>query len=107
MPICKKCGYENKEGNNYCVNCGAIIELTETEAKRLKEKERKTTYMWAVYFLIFFGMSTLFGGLWTYLTSIGTIIESISFSVSFPYILFGLILLLIGLAVLYFNISEV
>ncbi len=38
MPECKKCGYHNKEENNYCANCGANLKLEE-------EKERSKTEM--------------------------------------------------------------
>jgi len=32
MPVCKKCGYDNREGNDYCVNCGAKLDsASETE----------------------------------------------------------------------------
>ena len=26
MSVCKKCGYQNKEGNKYCANCGNPLE---------------------------------------------------------------------------------
>ncbi len=40
MPTCKKCGYQNKERNKYCVNCGAELKLTkeDLEAKIIKER---------------------------------------------------------------------
>lgn len=25
MPTCKECGYENKDGNKYCANCGVLL----------------------------------------------------------------------------------
>jgi len=34
VPTCKKCGYQNREGIEYCVNCGAKLEpLKEIDAK--------------------------------------------------------------------------
>ena len=48
MPKCKKCGYQNKEGNKYCVNCGAILEPSEEE--RI-EKEQKALHIFFVFIL--------------------------------------------------------
>lgn len=33
MPVCKKCGYQNKEGSKYCVNCGHPLESILEEVK--------------------------------------------------------------------------
>lgn len=54
MPVCKKCGYHNKEGNKYCVNCGAKIELAKEDleakvAKEAAEKEQKALYLFLVF----------------------------------------------------------
>ena len=99
MPTCEKCGYQNREENQYCVNCGSPLQLTEEETQRIKTREKTYTSRWAAYFFIFFGFSMLFGGLITWLTSVGTIIESISRSTSLPYIVIGLILMLVGLII--------
>ena len=96
MPICEKCGYENREESQYCVNCGSPLQLTEEEKQRIRTRERALGSRWAAYFFIFFGFSMLFGGLMTWLTSVGTIIESITASTSVPFIVIGLILMLVG-----------
>lgn len=99
MPTCKKCGYQNKEGNKYCVNCGSILELTEEYIRKEKAKEKTVMKNYIAYFLIIMGFCTLFGGLMTYATSVGTIIQDITAQVATPYIIIGLISLLIGFAV--------
>jgi len=42
MVKCNKCGYENKEGNNYCANCGARLN-PEPEKKKQKTEVSKQT----------------------------------------------------------------
>jgi len=106
MPICEKCGFNNKEGNKYCVNCGSILELTETEIRAQKAKEKIAAKNWLAYFLIFMGFSSMFGGFFTYITSLGTIIQSMTLSVAMPYILVGFVLLVIGLGIYSFKIEE-
>jgi len=96
MPLCKKCGYQNKEGNNYCVNCGAVIELTDEEIKKEKAKQITYTKNFFAYFLIFLGFSTFFGGLMTYATSAGTIVQDMATHVATPYVVVGLFLMLFG-----------
>lgn len=102
MLICKKCGYHNKEGNNYCVNCGSILEITEEYIKSEKAKERTAIKNFIAYFLIFLGLCTFFGGLMTYAISISilTIIQDMYAAVATPYILIGLLLMIIGFGVL-------
>lgn len=57
MLVCKKCGYQNREDNEYCVNCGEKIELTNEEieartTKKSTEKEQKALYL-VFLFIIF------------------------------------------------------
>ena len=100
MPTCNKCGHNNKEGNKYCVNCGSILVLTEADIR--KEKVRQTTAIktWVAYFFILLGFCTLFGGLMTYATSLGTIIQDVTAQVATPYIVIGFVLMVIGFGVL-------
>jgi|CryGeyStandDraft_6_1057127.scaffolds.fasta_scaffold00453_11 uncharacterized membrane protein YvbJ len=106
MATCKKCGYQNKEGNKYCINCGAVIELTDEEIKKEKAKQTTSLKNWVAYFLIFMGFSTFFGGLITYATSVGTIIQDISAHVATPYIVIGFVLMLIGFAIFLIKTEE-
>jgi rRNA maturation endonuclease Nob1 len=53
MPVCRKCGYQNKEENNYCVNCGSILEITEEHVKSEKAREWTAIKNYISYFLIF------------------------------------------------------
>ena len=64
MPICPKCGYYNKEGNEYCVNCGAEIQLTPAEMEAKTKVKKQTTYMWAVYFIGGFFLLSAFTTIW-------------------------------------------
>jgi len=100
MAKCPQCGYSNKEGNRYCVNCGGILEITQEYLKSEKAKRTTATKNYVAYFFIFFGFCTLFGGLITYATSVGTIIQSITAQVAAPYIIIGFILMAIGFGVL-------
>lgn len=106
MPVCNKCGYHNKEGNNYCVNCGSILEITEDYIKSEKAKERTVIKNYVAYFLIISGLCTFFGGLMTYATSIGTIIQGISAAVAAPYIVIGFLLMIIGFGILLIKVGE-
>lgn len=56
MLVCKKCGYQNIEGNKYCVNYGEILELSEGElkagvTKERIEKEQKALYVFFMFIL--------------------------------------------------------
>ena len=106
MPTCGKCGYQNKEDNHYCVNCGSILKLTKTEIRAKKAREKIVAKNWIAYFLIFMGFCTMFGGLMTYITSVGTIIQSMTLSVAMPYILVGFFLLIVGIGIYYYKIEE-
>jgi len=106
MPVCKTCGYHNKEGNKYCINCGSILELTEIDIKRERARQTTATKKWIAYFLIFMGFSTFFGGLTTYLSSVGTIIQSMTVQIATPYIVIGLILMIIGFGILLIKAEE-
>ena len=106
MPVCKKCGYKNKEGNKYCVNCGSVLELTEEYVKAEKAKKRTAIKNYIAYFLIFLGFSTFFGGFMTYVTSIGTIIQDMSAAVATPYIVFGLMVMIVGFGTLLIKTEE-
>jgi len=106
MPTCKKCGHQNREGTKYCVNCGNVLELTEAYIRKEKAKERTAVKNWVAYFLIFMGFCTLFGGLMTYATSVGTIIEDVTAQVATPYIIIGFVLMLIGFATFLIKTGE-
>jgi uncharacterized membrane protein YvbJ len=100
MPECRECGYQNKEGNKYCVNCGGTLESKEALTKKEMSRQATSTRNYIAYFFIFMGFCTLFGGLMTYATSVGTIIQSMSAQVSTPFILVGFVLMAIGFGVL-------
>jgi len=100
MPKCSKCGYQNKEGNNYCVNCGSILEITEEYIKAETAKKKTLTKNYIGYFFIFMGLSTFFGGCMTYATSVGTIIQGLTARVAIPYIIIGFIFLILGFGIL-------
>jgi uncharacterized membrane protein YvbJ len=106
MPTCKKCGYQNKDGNKYCVNCGSILELTDEYIRKEKATEKTVIKNYIAYFLIFSGFCTLFGGFMTYATSIGTIIQDMSAAVATPYIVIGLILVIVGFGILLIKTEE-
>ena len=100
MAKCSQCGYENKERNSYCVNCGSVLELGQEYLKSEDAKQRTATRTWVAYFFILSGFGSVFGGLVTYATSVGTIIQGISAQVALPYILIGFVLIVIGFGVL-------
>jgi cytochrome c biogenesis protein CcdA len=106
VPKCPTCGYQNKEGNRYCANCGSILELTEEYIKTEAAKKKTATKNYIAYFLIFLGFSTLFGGLMTYATSMGTIIQNITAQVATPYIAIGFLLMAIGFGILLIKTEE-
>jgi uncharacterized membrane protein YvbJ len=106
MPVCKKCGYQNREDNEYCVNCGSVLELTEEHMKAETAKKTTATKNYIAYFLIIMGFCTLFGGLMTYATSMGTIIQSITAQVATPYIVIGFLVMIIGFGILLIKTEE-
>jgi len=106
MPKCPACGYQNKEGNRYCVNCGSILELTEEYIRTETAKKKTATKNYIAYFLIFLGFSTLFGGLITYATSLGTLIQGITAQVATPYIIIGFLLMAIGFGIFLIKTEE-
>ncbi len=75
MVSCTKCGTENEEGANYCVNCGAALYPEESRVeRRVEPRERRPRdecfglpYGGAIAGLIFgmliilFGLSQAFG----------------------------------------------
>lgn len=52
------------------------------------------------YFFMIFGFCDLFGGAWTYLTSVGTILEDVSAQAAVPFVISGIVLMIIGFAIL-------
>jgi len=106
MPKCPACGYQNKEGNRYCVNCGSILELTEEYINAEKTKHRTAIKNYFAYFFIIMGFCTLFGGLMTYATSMGTIIQGITAQVATPYIIIGFLLMAIGFGIFLIKTEE-
>jgi len=49
---CNKCGFENKEGNNYCANCGASLNPEAEKEKSKTEVPKQTQIAVAVIILI-------------------------------------------------------
>jgi len=49
---CNKCGFENKEGNNYCANCGASLNPEAGKEKSKTEVPKQTQIAVAVIILI-------------------------------------------------------
>jgi len=63
MPVCSKCGYQNKEGNKYCANCGASLN-PEAEKERLKaeaSKQTQTAFV-VIAFIVVFSLISV--GIW-------------------------------------------
>jgi uncharacterized membrane protein YvbJ len=100
MAKCPQCGYSNREGNRHCVNCGSVLEITEEYVKSEKVKQTTATKNYFAYFFIIMGFCTLFGGIITYATSVGTIIQSMTAQIATPYIVIGFVLMAIGFGVL-------
>jgi len=63
MPVCKKCGYHNKEGNNYCANCGAKLN-SETEKERQKTEMSKQAQIAVAVIAIIVIFSLIEVGIW-------------------------------------------
>jgi hypothetical protein len=60
---CNKCGFENKEGNNYCANCGASLN-PETEKERQKTEVSKQTQIAVAVIAIILIFSLIEIGIW-------------------------------------------
>lgn len=63
MPICKKCGYHNKEENNYCANCGARLKLEANSRKQQTEISQQTKIVFIIFaFTLIFSLIGI--GIW-------------------------------------------
>ena len=80
--------------------CGTMLEISEEYIKKEKAKNTTAIKNYIAYFFIIMGVCTIFGGAFTYLTSMGTIISDISARVAMPYIIFGGLFSLLGLVIL-------
>jgi len=63
MTRCDKCGYENKEGNKYCANCGASLN-PEAEKERSKTEVSKQTQIAVVVIALVVIFSLIEVGIW-------------------------------------------
>jgi len=54
MPVCKKCGHENREAHRYCVKCGAEIQLTKEQLEKRVANEAAERGQKALYIFFFF-----------------------------------------------------
>jgi len=63
MTRCDKCGYENKEGNKYCANCGASIN-PEAEKERSKTEVSKQTQIAVAVIALIVIFSLIEVGIW-------------------------------------------
>lgn len=52
--ICKECRYHNRAKNDYCVKCGAKLEVTKTEIKARMVEEKKAEEQKTLFVLFFF-----------------------------------------------------
>lgn len=100
MVKCSQCGFLNKSGTQYCINCGAALEITQEHLNAEKANQTTATKNYIGIFLVILGSCTLFVGLLTYATNMGAITQSITAQVASPCIIIGHILLVIGFVVL-------
>ena len=60
MPVCKRCGYNNKEENNYCANCGARLGSEQGSEKQRTEVTQKTkTLVGMIAFVVIFSVISI------------------------------------------------
>lgn len=60
---CKKCGYENREENNYCANCGAKLNSGVNVEKKSTEMSHQTKIILvAMAFIVIFSLIEI--GIW-------------------------------------------
>lgn len=60
MPVCKRCGYNNKEENNYCANCGARLGLEQESANQRTEVTQQTkTIIGIIAFVVIFSVISI------------------------------------------------
>jgi ribosomal protein L37E len=62
MVKCNKCGYENKEENNYCSNCGYPLKQTPQETKVQPQISTKTMVIGLLVFFLLIGI--IWGAIW-------------------------------------------
>jgi len=60
---CNKCGFENKEGNNYCANCGASLN-PEAKKEKSKTKVPKQTQIAVAVIMLIVIFSLIEVGIW-------------------------------------------
>jgi hypothetical protein len=65
-----------------------------------------TTKNWIAYSLMFMGFCMVFGGIVTFLTTFGTLAQSITTQVTANYVLIGFVLMFIGFAILLVKTEE-
>jgi ribosomal protein L37E len=61
MVKCNKCGYENKEENNHCSNCGYPLKQTPQEAKVQPQTSKNIVIGLLVFFLL---IGIIWGAIW-------------------------------------------
>lgn len=116
--LCDKCGKPIPTGSTYwydktkkslpdkkfcskqCFSEALAGQTVDTRAQKSVVKN------WIAYFLILMGFCTMFGGFMTYVTSAGTIIEGLWFSIAMRYIIVGFLLLIIGFGVYSLKTEE-
>lgn len=105
MPGCKKCGYQNREENEYCVNCGAEIQLTPVEIEAKTRMKSKRTFIGAGYFVggffLLSGFTTIWGAMSYHSMIQGTILyDAFTRQLYSNQIMWGTLELLIGIVFL-------
>jgi len=54
MATCKQCGFNNREGNNFCVNCGCALVVSNRYLQKQRDDKRKVVIAVVVGIIIFF-----------------------------------------------------
>ena len=61
MSACKECGFNNREGNKFCVNCGCALHLSKEYIQKQKDDKTKMIVIivigFILSFLIYYGIT--------------------------------------------------
>jgi uncharacterized membrane protein YvbJ len=63
MSACRECGHNNREGNNFCVNCGCVLAISDSYLRKQRVDNRKVVVavvVGAILFFIFYCALTAF-----------------------------------------------
>lgn len=56
MSRCNQCGYDNRPGNNFCVNCGSVMQISKEYLQKEKDKQNNVV-LWVVLIVILYFVS--------------------------------------------------